>query len=113
MKKLEKKLDCLIQEYANKKRSIISNQTGCVGHHHYSRRIKLLRWDISNIIPLTLEEHQKVHQGVLKYKLPEETLEYLRDNANMDFKDYLLLREITEDDWLEEKYRQLKYILTK
>lgn len=110
MKDIEKKLDCLVQEWACKQRSYISSQPATVGHHYHSRRIKLLRWDLHNIIPLTHEEHYKYHAGAMELYIRNPFREqYLENMKNKDFKQYLLENNLTEREFLLKKYKELKH----
>jgi hypothetical protein len=43
---LEKENDKLVQIWASKQRSYYSHKPAECGHHYYSRRNKLLRWDL-------------------------------------------------------------------
>lgn len=109
MKCIEKELDKMVQIWASKQRSYISGQPAQAGHHYHSRRIKLLRWDLRNIIPLTYEEHYKYHAGAIDLYIRNPFREqYLENMKNKDFKDYLLENGLTEREWLEKQYEILK-----
>lgn len=106
---IEAENDKLVQIWACKKRSYISGKPAQCGHHYYSRRNKLLRWDLKNIIPLTLEEHTKIHSGELSYKIINPcNLLYLERLYHKDYKDYLLEKGITDVDFVKECNRKLK-----
>ena len=112
MKDIEKELDKLVQEWASLQKSYVSLAMPCVGHHHHSRRIKLLRWDLKNIIPLTHYEHSLVHNGNLVIDIKDPLVKsYLDQMAVKNFKSYLLEQNITENEWLENKHKELKKIL--
>ncbi len=105
----EKDLDILIQQIASMKLSQVSKQKNCIGHHIIHRANKLFRWDLDNIVFLTEYEHRLVH-AVAGYEDDILTLEqkiYKEKNNNRSFKQYLLLAGITEQDFLEAKYKQL------
>lgn len=106
---IEAENDKLVQIWACKKRSYVSGKPAQCGHHYYSRRNKLLRWDLKNIIPLTLEEHIKIHSGELSYKIINPcNLLYLERLSHKDYKDYLLEKGITDVDFVKECNRKLK-----
>ena len=106
---LEAQNDKLIQIWATKQRSYISGKPAQCGHHYYSRHNKLLRWDIKNIIPLTLEEHTRIHNGTLSYKIINPcSIIYLERMYRKDYKDYLLEKGITEEQFVKECNRKLK-----
>lgn len=106
---IEAENDKLVQIWACKQRSYVSGKPAQCGHHYYSRRNKLLRWDIKNIIPLTLEEHTKVHSGELSYKIINPcNLLYLERLSHKDYKDYLLEKGMTSQDFAKECNRKLK-----
>lgn len=108
MKDIEKELDGLVQEWASLQKSYVSLAMPCVGHHHYSRRIKLLRWDLKNIIPLTYYEHSLVHSGnlVIEIKSPNQK-KYLDQMSVKNFKSYLLEKGQTEQEFMEEKKKEI------
>lgn len=109
---LEDENDRLIQVWAHRQRSYKSDNWGCVGHHYYSRRHYLLRWDLKNIIPLTYQEHQDLHAGLweLNIKNPFRK-QYLDNMVNKDFKDYLLEHGMTREDFIKERNLELRRIL--
>lgn len=106
---IEKKLDCMVQQWACKQRSYLSFYQAEVGHHYYSRRHKLLRWDLLNIIPLTNEEHRNVHDGkyIIEIQNPFREL-YLSQRANMDYKQYLLENGWSEREFLQRCYEKIE-----
>lgn len=98
--RLGKELDTLVQKWAVTQRSYISHQPAEVGHHYYGRRMKLLRWDLLNIIPLTNEEHRLYHDGKILIVIENPfRVMYLAQRAAMDYKQYLL-----ENRWTEEEF---------
>lgn len=104
--KLEKELDKMVQQWAFSQPSAIFRERPCVGHHHYSRRHKLLRWDIKNIIPLTEKQHRLVHDGKMDYKCPNK--DYLRIMAAKDYKDWLFEHNMTDEQFIVMKYNEWK-----
>lgn len=109
---IEDKLDRMVQEWACKQRSYLSNRPAEVGHHYYSRRHKLLRWDLLNIIPLTNEEHRLYHDGniLIEIENPFRQL-YLSQRVTMDFKDYLLQNGWTEKEFLKRCMEKIEHEL--
>lgn len=106
---LEKELDRLVQIWATKHLSYLSYQMAECGHHYYSRRIKLLRWDLKNIIPVTFQEHTDIHNGkiTVEIKNPFRKI-YLDKMAKMDFKIYLLGNNLSEKEFMYKKYEEIK-----
>lgn len=105
--------DKLVQMWASRQRSYISGKPAQCGHHYYSRHNKLLRWDIKNIIPLTLEEHIKIHSGKLEYKIKNPCNRmYLSRLANKDYKDYLFENNLTDNEFVLKCNEKLKEALS-
>ena len=112
MKAIEKELDSLIQKWACKQRSYVSYKPAECGHHYVHRNCKLLRWDIHNIIPLTIEEHTRHHSGLLNIEIRNPFREqYLINMKNKQFKDYLLENGLTEDEYLKKCKKTLLEVL--
>lgn len=110
---IEEENDKLVQIWASKQRSYISNKTqNIVGHHYYSRRNKLLRWDLHNIIPLTYEEHTDFHAGkfLIEIKNPFRK-QYLENLINVQYKDYLLEHNLTDREFVKQCNDKLKEII--
>lgn len=105
---LERENDRLIQVWATKQRSYVSMKPSQCGHHYYSRYHKLLRWDLKNIIPLTLEEHTQLHSGKLTITLPEDRQEYLDTMVNRNYKNYLLENNLTDEEFVMICNKKLK-----
>ena len=105
---IEHELDKLVQEWASRQRSIYSGKRGCVGHHIYSRKNKLLRWDLRNIAPLTPEEHRLLHDGKIYLEIDYDTQQYLEKMMRMQFRDYLLYNEQTEKEFYQNERMKLK-----
>lgn len=94
-------LDRLVQQWACKQRSYISGRPAECGHHHIHRNSTLTRWDLLNIIPLTLEEHRGVHEGWLHYEIQNPfRAQYLEDQRRKSFKDHLLETGQTMNDFM-------------
>lgn len=105
---IEHELDKLVQEWASRQRSIYSGKRGCVGHHIYSRKNKLLRWDLRNIAPLTPEEHRLLHDGKIYLEIDYDTQQYLEKMMMMQFRDYLLFNELTEKEFYQKERLKIK-----
>lgn len=105
---IEHELDRLVQVWAYRQRSIYSGKRGCVGHHIYSRKNKLLRWDLKNIAPLTPEEHRLLHDGKIILKIDEETQNYLDEMMRVNYKTWLLMNDMTEREFFKNEKDKLK-----
>lgn len=106
---LERENDRLVQVWATKQRSFVSRKPAECGHHYYSRHNRLLRWDLLNIIPLTVEEHTKLHSGNLEINIENPfRKQYLENMINKDFKKYLLENNITDDEFVKICNKKLK-----
>lgn len=108
---IEHELDKLVQEWASRQRSIYSGKRGCVGHHIYSRKNKMLRWDIRNIAPLTPEEHRLLHDGKIYLEIDYDTQIYLDEMMQMNFRDFLLENRMTENEFYQQERIKLKNLL--
>lgn len=105
---IEHELDRMIQDWASRQKSIYSGKKGCVGHHIYSRKNKLLRWDLRNIAPLTPEEHRLLHDGKIYLEIDYDTQQYLEKMMMMQFKDYLLFNNLTEKEFYQNERLKIK-----
>lgn len=106
---LERENDRLVQLWATKQRSYISRKPAECGHHYYSRHNRLLRWDLLNIIPLTYEEHTKLHAGNIEVNIENPfRRQYLENMVNKDFKKYLLENGITDVEFVKICNKKLK-----
>lgn len=106
---LESENDKLVQIWATKQRSYYSHKPAECGHHFYSRHNKLLRWDLLNIIPLTLEEHRMLHDGNIQIDIQNPfRCQYLRNMCNKDYKKFLLEKNLTDKEYVIECNKRLK-----
>lgn len=106
---LESQNDRLVQIWATSQRSYVSGKPAECGHHYYSRRNTLLRWDLLNIIPLTYEEHTKLHSGNLTINIENPfRVQYLQNMMNKDYKQYLLENNLTEQEFIKLCNKKLK-----
>lgn len=105
----EKELDKLIQIKACQQNSKISGLPAECGHHLISRSNILLRWDMDNILPVTIKEHNLIHAGKIdpwKY-VNVTTKYYLKQLAGISFKNYLLSSGKTKQEFLEQMKKLL------
>lgn len=106
---LERENDRLVQIWATRQRSYLTGKPAQCGHHYYSRHNRLLRWDLLNIIPLTLEEHTKLHLGALEINIGNPfRAQYLRNMINTDYKTYLLENGLTDAEFVKMCNKKLK-----
>lgn len=107
---IDKENDRLVQVWASMQPSYLSRaKQNVVGHHYYSRHNKLLRWDLHNIIPLTVEEHHDLHKGIIKIEIRNPfRQQYLDNMVQKDYKDYLLEHGLTDDDFAKLCNKRLK-----
>ena len=108
---IENELDRMVQEWASRQPSMYSGRYGCVGHHIYSRRHTLLRWDLRNIAPLTMAEHRLLHDGKIPLELDEDTEKYLDMVAGTNYKNWLLFNGYTEAEFFASEKQKLKEAL--
>lgn len=105
---IEHELDALVQKWAAKQPSMYSGKRGCVGHHIYSRKNKLLRWDLKNIAPLTPEEHRLLHDGKISLKIDDETQSYLDEIMRANYRTWLIMNGMTEREFFKKEKDKLK-----
>lgn len=105
---IENELDRLVQEWASRQPSIYSGKRGCVGHHIYSRRNTLLRWDLRNIAPLTPEEHRLLHDGKIYLEIDYDTQMYLEEMIKTDYRSWLIFNGMTEQEFFKKERQKLK-----
>lgn len=105
---IEKELDRLVQEWAARQPSMYSGKRGCVGHHIYSRRHTLLRWDLRNIAPLTHEEHRLLHDGKIYLEIDYDTQNYLDEILKTDYRTWLIFNGMTEQEFFKSERQKLK-----
>lgn len=97
-----KLLDKMMQLWACSQPSQVSGLHAECGHHIIHRNNYLFRWDIENIMPLTFEEHYKIHTDWIDYNNLKQAQFYIENN-NKSLKGYLLEKGITLDEFIEEK----------
>lgn len=105
---IEHELDALVQKWAATQRSVYSGKRGCVGHHIYSRKNKMLRWDLLNIAPLTPEEHQLLHAGKIHLEIDCKIQNYLDEMMRTDYRAWLIIHGMTEKEFFKKKREDLR-----
>lgn len=102
------KLDRLVQLWAAKQRSIISGRKAECGHHYVRRSELITRWDLRNIIPLTIEEHNAVHAGFLDVEPQNPFAKQLMLNRKKQgLISYLWENRLTVDEFLKQNEQKL------
>lgn len=81
-KYIENKLDKMFQELSRNKLCAICGKGANAIHHIIGRANKGLRWDRMNALPVCLECHRKIHDGLVDVYdyIPEERVLYLEIN---------------------------------
>lgn len=106
------RLDALVQKWACQQRSYVSGLPAQCGHHYIRRSEMLLRWDLRNIIPLTLDEHRLVHSGYMMIDINNPFREqYLRNQKNKGLKAYLLENGLTVCEFIKNCESKIKSAL--
>ena len=105
---IEHELDALVQKWAAKQPSMYSGKRGCVGHHIFSRKNIMLRWDLKNIAPLTPEEHRLLHDGKIYLEVDYETQMYLEEMMRVNYKTWLVMNGMTEKEFFQKEKEKLK-----
>ena len=93
MTPIEKKLDRMVQELSNNHYChVCGHRKADAIHHIVSRGNKLLRYEISNLLPVCYDCHRAIHDGKVDVKkyIAKERWDYLQDIKNMSLKDHLL-----------------------
>lgn len=107
---IERENDRLVQVWASRQKSYLSeSRENIVGHHYYTRQHRLLRWDLHNIIPLTYNEHKNFHSGLLKFEIKNPfRKQYLDNMVRKDYKQYLLENGLTDAEFVKKCNKELK-----
>lgn len=107
-----RRLDALVQKWACQQRSYVSGLPAQCGHHYIGRSDMLLRWDLKNIIPLTQDEHRRVHDGFMAVNIKNPFREqYLRNRKNKGLKAYLLENGLTVGEFVKDCENKIKSAL--
>ena len=115
MKAIEKELDRMVQElHKNQRCHICGAYSATEIHHIISRKDKMLRYDITNLLPVCHTCHMKIHDkglNVFEY-IPKEQAQYLMQVKNESYKDFLTFEmQMTEDEWLKQCKETLKRVM--
>ncbi len=103
-----RKLDALVQKWACRQVSYVSGYRAECGHHYIGRANLLLRWNLKNIIPLTMAEHRQLHDGNLNWDISNPFRKQVLINMkNKGLKSYLLEKGLTLEDFLKERETEL------
>jgi 5-methylcytosine-specific restriction endonuclease McrA len=112
MKAIEKELDRMVQElHKNQRCHICGAYSATEIHHIISRKDKMLRYDISNLLPVCHSCHMKIHdKGLDEYQfLGELQAKYLKSIKNKSYKDFLIFEmQMTENEYLKFCKKRLK-----
>ena len=107
---MEKELDILIQKISAKQKSQISKtDKNIIGHHLIHRGNELFRWDLDNIMFITVQEHTNIH-SIPNYEiqhLTEKQKEFKELNRNKSLKDYLLKHGLIKKEFMQERKEYL------
>jgi hypothetical protein len=74
-----------------------------------------LRWDILNAYPITVEWHNNDIEKCDEYSIPgisQAQRDYLNEAKYTDFKTWLILNNMTREEWEKGNNRDLKRILS-
>jgi 5-methylcytosine-specific restriction endonuclease McrA len=87
-KYIENKLDKMFQELSRNKLCAICGKPAQAIHHIVSRTHKGLRWDKKNALPVCIECHRKIHDGLIDVYayIPTERVLYLEMNKQYVYK---------------------------
>lgn len=77
--------------------------------HHIIRRGNMLtRFELTNLMPVCAECHNKIHAGKLTEPISEQQKEYLTRLSNKNLKGLCIARGITTEDYFREQYERMK-----
>lgn len=100
-------LDRLFQQLSRGRQcSCCGRPAECV-HHYVGRTSLLLRWDVANAVPVCLECHRKIHDGKIKPVLTAAALNWCETYRHTLLKDWLLAHQVTEQEFLADKEREI------
>lgn len=115
MKPIEKELDRMVQElHKNQRCHICGVKSAEAIHHIIGRANKMLRYDITNLLPVCNECHRKIHdKGLNVYQyIPKHQAQYLEQVRNESYRDFLTFEmEMTDDDYLKYCKKTLKNVM--
>lgn len=105
----EEQCDKLVQQIACLGISQWSGYPAQCGHHIIGRTNLLWRWRLLNIAPLTTEEHQMLHAGLLD-GLADWQKQFKYDNRNKLLVSYLVKSGMTRDEFVAERLTYLRQV---
>ena len=110
MKPIEKELDRLVQQLRINQRCHICGAKATEIHHIIGRKNYVLRYDLPNLLPVCQQCHSDIHDKGLSVEsyVPSEIWQYLQENKNKSYKDFLLFCGMTEDEYFTECRKVLK-----
>lgn len=79
--------------------AICGARYGLEVHHIVKRRVKLLRWNLQNGLPVCRECHGKHADLVAPTLIPEAQLAYLQGRRALTYKQYLFDRGLSENEF--------------
>ena len=104
------KLDRLYPKLQNKMKCHFCGKPSSQIHHIITRANILLRYDLTNLLPVCDDCHRLIHDKGLnvEFFLPPARWLYLQKMKNIQFQDYLLGHGLTRDDFFKQKEKELK-----
>lgn len=110
-----KELDKLVQQlHQNQLCRVCRKPAECI-HHRIGRANLMLRYDITNLMPLCYNCHRLIHDGKINqwdYTHPDLKT-YLDRVKNMSFKDYLLFEcgGLTKEEYFKKCKLEIKRLI--
>lgn len=105
----ENQCDKLVQQIAVLGGSQWSGMPAECGHHIIHRGSYLWRWRLMNIAPLTFEEHQMTHAGLLK-PIFDWQKEMFQNHRHDLLERYLQENNLIREEFVNQAYEYLKQV---
>lgn len=105
----ENECDKLVQQIATLCPSQWSGLPADCGHHIIHRGSILWRWRLMNIAPLTFEEHQMTHAGLLK-PIWDWQKEMFQNHRHDLLERYLHEHNLIREEFVNQAYEYLKQV---
>lgn len=105
----ENECDKLVQQIATLGASQWSGLPAECGHHIIHRGSILWRWRLMNIAPLTFEEHQMTHAGLLK-PIFDWQKEMFQNHRHDLLERYLQEKNLIREEFVNQAYEYLKKV---
>lgn len=105
----ENECDKLVQQIATLGKSQWSGMPADCGHHIIHRGSILWRWRLMNIAPLTFEEHQMTHAGLLKPIFDWQNEMFLNHRHDL-LERYLHEHNLIREEFVNQAYEYLKKV---